>query len=175
MDEHDARGQRHPDDGRPPRRPTTSAEIPARATRDDASPEGEGRQAMVEARQLGGQGGVITPAADDMTTRRKPPPINQDELAHLPILKPGTQLEQGGVYFDLANPERGQFKALGGQEAGSGNRYLAKRDIDHELWNRLVEQDRGVESAPPLENPRSAAEAIEALYERGEHGVGIDR
>jgi hypothetical protein len=92
-----------------------------------------------------------------------------------PILKPGTQLEQGGVNIDLNHLERGPFKALAGQQAGSGDRYIARRDVDYELWNRLVEQDRGVETEPRLEHPQSASEMIETYYERGESGVGIDR
>ena len=109
------------------------------------------------------------------TTEDRRLPINQDELAHLPVLKPGTHLEQGGVYLDLNHLDRGPFTALAGQEAGSGDRYVARRDVEHDLWNRLVEQDRGVPTEPSFEHPQSAGESIEAYYERGESGVGIDR
>ena len=57
-------------------------------------------------------------------------PLTQDEMAHLPIVKAGTPLETSGVYLDLNHPERGPFKALAGQEAGSGDRYVARRDVD---------------------------------------------
>jgi hypothetical protein len=145
------------------------------STREVASPDELGRQAMIEAQQLGGHAGESTPAVDDKTLHERLPQLTQDELAHLPVLRPGTQLEQGGVYVDLNHLGRGPFKALGGQQAGSGDRYVAKRDVDHELWNRLVEQDRGAETEPRIEHPQGAGESIEAYYERGEPGVGIDR
>ncbi len=61
------------------------------------------------------------------------------EEGQLPILKPGTVLEASGIYLDLNNPARGPFRALPGQVAGSGNRYIAKRDVPCEIWFRLVE------------------------------------
>ena len=54
-------------------------------------------------------------------------------------LRPGTPLELGGVYFDLAAPVAAPFVALPGQVAGSGNRYVARRDVTAVCWNRLVE------------------------------------
>jgi len=54
-------------------------------------------------------------------------------------LRPGTPLELGGVYFDLAAPVAAPFVALPGQVAGSGNRYVARRDVTVVCWNRLVE------------------------------------
>jgi hypothetical protein len=109
------------------------------------------------------------------TEDRRPLPLTEDELAHLPILKPSTPLETSGVYIDLNHLDRGPFKALAGQEAGSGDRYIARRDIDYEIWNRLVEQAPPDETAPQSDHPHSAGESIEAYYERGEPGVGIDR
>lgn len=73
------------------------------------------------------------------------PELSQDEIGHLPIVRPGTMLEAGGVYFDLSAPERGPFKALAGQQAGTGNRYVAQRDLDPDIWRRLVERYRGAE------------------------------
>ncbi len=106
---------------------------------------------------------------------RRSSPLTQDELAHLPIVRPGTPLETSGVYLDLNHLARGPFKALAGQEAGSGDRYVARRDIDHEIWNRLVEHELAAQTATLDEHPHSASESIEAYYERGEPGVGIDR
>jgi hypothetical protein len=57
----------------------------------------------------------------------------------LPILPPGTRLEPGGVYLDLARPARGPFRALLGQLAGHGDRYVAQRDVGSARWRRLVE------------------------------------
>jgi len=56
----------------------------------------------------------------------------------LPTLHTGEFLEPGGVYIDLARPESGPFVALDGQVAGSGNRYVAKRDVSCPRWWRLV-------------------------------------
>lgn len=50
----------------------------------------------------------------------------------------GLPLEDGAVYLDLANPERGPFRALHGQLAGSKNRYLAQADTPPERWDELV-------------------------------------
>lgn len=100
--------------------------------------------------------------------------LSPEEWARLPTVQPGTQLETSGVYFDLDHPDRGPFKALPGQEAGSGNRYVAKRDVDYTVWNRLVEQDVPVPAESAVQ-PRSAGGSVEAIYERSEAGVGGDR
>jgi hypothetical protein len=163
------------DEWQAPVRPNAPEDRTLGPADDDASPEELGRQAMIEAQALTRRADETVPAVEDKTLHARLPQLTDDELARLPILKSGTQLEQGGVYFDLNHPERGPFKALGGQVAGSGDRYVAKRDLDYELWNRLVEQDRGVETEPRIEHPQSAGESIEAYYERGEPGVGIQR
>src|SRR5207247_10952011 len=106
------------------------------------------------ARALSRHAEESVPAVEDKTLHERLPQLTDDELARLPIVKAGTQLEQGGVYLDLNHPERGPFKALGGQQAGSGDRYSAKRDIHYDLWNRLVEQDRGVATEPRIEHPQ---------------------
>ncbi|HEY7032106.1 MAG TPA: hypothetical protein VH482_12285 [Thermomicrobiales bacterium] len=56
----------------------------------------------------------------------------------LPVLKAGLELETGGVYLDLAHPVRGPFRALAGQVAGHGNRYVAQRDVSCEVWCHLI-------------------------------------
>ena len=97
-----------------------------------------------------------TSAADDRELRTTLDALDPDELARLSILRPGTILEQGAVYLDLNDRERGPFKALGGHEAGRNDRYVAKRDTDHELWNRLVGDDGGRETEPEIERPARA-------------------
>ena len=160
--------ERAPTEGPGSVRPATPNDRTQGPTHDEVSPEELGRQAMLAARDIGGHADRSTPAVEDKALHERLPQLSQEELARLPILQPGTHLEQGGVYFDLNAPDRGPFKALGGQEAGSGNRYIAKRDVDYELWNRVVEQDRGVATEPRIEHPHSASESIEAYYERGE-------
>ncbi|MEA2513517.1 MAG: hypothetical protein QOG89_2340 [Thermomicrobiales bacterium] len=177
MDEREAREQRDPNRTRLPVRPPDPDERTQGPTHEDidASPEELGHQAMVEARSHLSHVDETFPAIEDKTLHERLTQLTRDELARLPILKPGTHLEQGGVYLDLNHPDRGPFKALAGQVAGTGDRYIAKRDVDYELWNRLVEQDRGVETEPRIEHPQSAGESIEAYYERGEPGVGVMR
>jgi hypothetical protein len=175
MNEREARERQEPDERQAPVRPNAPEDRTLGLARDDASAEELGRQARIEARDLSRHDDETIPAADDKMLLERLPQLTGDELARLPIVKAGTQLEQGGVYVDLNHPERGPFKALGGQVAGSGDRYIAKRDVDYELWNRLVEQDRGADTEPRIEHPQSASESIEAYYERGESGVGVNR
>jgi hypothetical protein len=89
-------------------------------------------------------------AADDRALYGRLPDLNDAELARLSVLVPGTALEQGGTYLDLNELGRGPFRAIGGQEAGVGNRYIAKRETDYELWNRLA-GDRETEPERPRE------------------------
>ena len=102
--------------------------------------------------ELGGHAEESAPAADDKRLQQRLSKLDRDELAQLTVLRPGTRLEQGGTYLDLNNLARGPFKALGGQEVGPRDRYVAKRDVDYELWNRLVGQDR----EPEIERPSPA-------------------
>ena len=69
--------------------------------------------------------------------------IEDDDLKEIPILPAGSRLEQGAVYFDLRHPEKGPFKALGGQVVGKDDLIIAKQRTDYEIWNRLVAADRG--------------------------------
>jgi hypothetical protein len=67
--------------------------------------------------------------------------LTEEEIGALPILKPGSKLEPGGVYIDLSHPHTAPFKAIEGQVAGTGNRYIARRDVPHDVWNRVVESE----------------------------------
>jgi hypothetical protein len=75
--------------------------------------------------------------------------FDADDLAQLAVLEVGARLEQGSVYVDLDDLGAGPFKAMGGQEAGVDNRFVAKRDTDHELWSRIV----GSHREPDIERP----------------------
>ena len=89
----------------------------------------------------GGHVAESAPAVDDKMLHTRLPELSSDELSRLQVLEPGTRLEQGGTYLDLNRLAHGPFKALGGHEASEENRYIAKRDTDYELWNRLVGDD----------------------------------
>ena len=97
----------------------------------------------------GGHADESRPAASDKALHELLPDLTDAELGRLSVLEAGTALEQGGTYLDLNDLARGPFKAIGGHEAGPGNRYIAKRDTDYELWNRLASQHR----EPEVERP----------------------
>jgi hypothetical protein len=90
-----------------------------------------------------------TPASDDKEVQAKLNQFNDADLSRLSVLDYGTQLQQGSVYLDLNDMDRGPFKAIGGDEAGPANRYIAKSETDYEMWNRLVGQNETVEIDRP--------------------------
>jgi len=101
---------------------------------------------------VGGHVDESQPAKADKDLRQELSDLQSDELARLSVLTVGTRLEQGGTYVDLDDLAGGPFKAMGSQEAGPDNSYVAKRDTDYELWNRLVGQGR----EPDIERPEPA-------------------
>jgi len=100
---------------------------------------------------MGGHVDESTPASADKALHGQLGDLTNDELARLSVLETGTRLEQGSAYLDLNRMDDGPFKALGGHEAGRGERLIAKRDTDYELWNRLVGEDRDPEIERPVE------------------------
>ena len=60
------------------------------------------------------------------------------ELKQIPILLPGSRLEQGATYLDVKAPSRQEFTARGDLEAGPNNWYVPKDRVDYQLWNRLI-------------------------------------
>jgi hypothetical protein len=91
-------------------------------------------------------------ATDDKALRAQLRDFDADDLKRISLLTVGTRLEQGSTYVDLNDPARVPFKALGDQEAGADNRYVAKRDTDYEMWDRLVGQGRPAEIERPGEH-----------------------
>ena len=105
--------------------------------------------APVATRPGGGHLAESVPASADKVLHNRLSELTGDELSRLQVLEPGTRLEQGATYVDLNRLSDGPFKAIGGHAATEDNRYVAKRDTDYELWNRLVGQD----SNPEIERP----------------------
>ena len=60
-----------------------------------------------------------------------------DELKQIPVMPEGARLEEGATYLDLADPVPSEITAHGVMEAGKGHYYVAKTEVDYELWNRL--------------------------------------
>ena len=75
-----------------------------------------------------------------------------DELKRILVLPAGSRLQQGATYVDLSTPDRREFKAMGNVEAGPGNWFVPKSEIDYQVWNRLI----------GVTNPERTGEADEA-------------
>ena len=88
-------------------------------------------------------------ASDDKELRTEMPDLNADDLKRISILTVGSRLDQGSTYVDLNALGDGPFKALGDQTAGEDNRYVAKRDTDYEMWDRIVGQGRSASIERP--------------------------
>ena len=86
------------------------------------------------------------PASDDKALDAA---LDGVDLSELALLAPGTPLEQGSVYLDLANRAAGPFKAIGGQEVGDSEKVIAKKTTDYELWNSIAGRD----DEPEIERP----------------------
>jgi len=64
--------------------------------------------------------------------------FTDDELKTVPIMPRGSRLEQGATYFDLADPERGEFTGVGDMSVTPEQRLILKSAMDYDLWNRLT-------------------------------------
>ncbi len=64
--------------------------------------------------------------------------FTNDELRQIPILAPGTRLQQGATYIDLQDPACRVFTAMADQEARVSNWFVPKDGVDYVLWNRLI-------------------------------------
>lgn len=113
------------------------------ATRPKAKEDNDDFAADLVAEQsTGGHVDESILASDDKELRSELPDLDANDLKRLSILTVGSRLDQGSIYVDLNALEHGPFKAVGDQEAGDDNRYVAKRDTDHEMWDRVVGQGR---------------------------------
>jgi hypothetical protein len=101
---------------------------------------------------VGGHVEESTPAADDKELAAELEGLDGEELTRLSVLAAGVRLDQGGTYVNLNDLGKGPFKAMGSQEASPDDRFVAKRDTDYELWNRLVGQGR----EPEIERPETS-------------------
>jgi hypothetical protein len=60
-----------------------------------------------------------------------------DELKEIPLLRQGERLQQGGVYLDLRDPQRGEIRATGDMQASADDAFVAKDQVPYPTWNRL--------------------------------------
>jgi hypothetical protein len=61
-----------------------------------------------------------------------------DKLKQLPVLPPGSRLQQGATYIDLRAPKPTEFTARGDEEANPDHWYVPKSAVDYQLRNRLI-------------------------------------
>jgi hypothetical protein len=76
--------------------------------------------------------------------------FTNDELRQLEVLEEGTRLETGATYINLARDRSTEFQAMGSEEVGKYDLYIAKKDTPFELWNRLLrfEEPERTKQAP---------------------------
>ena len=149
----DAR-KRYSDSGGPEARHAQTHDVQREQATNPKGPEPEDTSfaEQMAPETTGGPGGHAeqsVSAASDKVLHDKLPELDNDELARLAVLEPGTRLEQGGTYVNLNKLADGPFKAMAGHETSERDRMIAKRDTDYELWNRLVGQD----TEPEIERP----------------------
>jgi hypothetical protein len=82
------------------------------------------------------QDGVRT-AYDEKDLHNALDGFGDDELKRIPILPPGTRLEQGATYIDLRGDRR-EVTATSEMTAGSNTAWVPKSEVDYQLWNRLI-------------------------------------
>lgn len=99
--------------------------------------------------QGGGHVDASHRAVDDKAAHGQFPELTADQLDQLVFVDSGTHFEQGATYVDLEDETRQPFTALASQSAEAGQRIVAKRDVDHEVWNALVGQGREPEVVRP--------------------------
>jgi hypothetical protein len=80
------------------------------------------------------------------------PRLTADELRRIPVLPPGSRLEQGATYIDLRQPHLQEFTAIAGMEAGEHNWYVPKSEVEYQVWNELI----------GVNNPERIGQASEA-------------
>jgi len=136
------------DQGGPAARHAETHDVRREALTNPKGPEPPGEDFAADiapdtsAVELGGHADESTPASEDKTLHTRLNMLGADEIARLLVLESGARLEQGGTYLDLDDLGRGPFKAIGSHVVGERDRYVAKREVDYELWNRLVGQGR---------------------------------
>jgi hypothetical protein len=83
--------------------------------------------------------------------------FEDDDLKGIPVLPPGTALEQRATYIDLRESQPKEIKARAGMKAGQKNWYVPKSEVDYVVWNRLIgvtnperldQADEGASDAP---------------------------
>lgn len=64
--------------------------------------------------------------------------FSADELRRIPVLKPGTRLEQGATYINLNGEQEREFTGMANQSAAQEDYIVPKSEVSYPLWNRLT-------------------------------------
>ena len=64
--------------------------------------------------------------------------FTDDELKRIPILPAGTRLEANATYINLSKLPGKEFTAEGKEEVGEADYIVPKKEVDYQLWNRLI-------------------------------------
>ncbi|MEO7718597.1 MAG: hypothetical protein ABIY70_20555 [Capsulimonas sp.] len=65
------------------------------------------------------------------------PEMTKDEWRRVHLVPRHGHLIQGGVYFDLRHPTRGEFVAPAPTTIHPDDMYVAQHDVDSEIWEKL--------------------------------------
>ena len=68
--------------------------------------------------------------------------FSDDELKQIPILKPGTRLQQGATYINLNDPDREEFTGVGDMTVDSNSLIVPKDQVGYLIWNRLIGEEK---------------------------------
>jgi hypothetical protein len=68
--------------------------------------------------------------------------LDDNELKQIPVLAPGTRLQQGGTYVDLMVTPLVEFTATGDTSADERHAFAPKDRVPYEIWNRLLGEEK---------------------------------
>jgi len=102
--------------------------------------------------------GVYRTAYEAKPVHKRLKRFSDDDLKRIPIVPGGARLEQGATYFDLLAEQPEPFRAMGDMSAERGHAYVAKSEVDYQLWNLLL--DTLSEPEPGAEKVRRQREGM---------------
>lgn len=77
-------------------------------------------------------------AADIASLPQQMEGYSSEDLNRIPVLKPGTRLEQGAKYINLKDPARQEFVGMASDAVDEDDYIVPKSQVGYDLWNRLA-------------------------------------
>lgn len=65
--------------------------------------------------------------------------FSDDELRRIALCDESTQLQDGAVYFDISDPERGQLIARGDESMTAGSCFVWRGAVSEQIWQKLLD------------------------------------